>query len=103
MSTNRTQSLISSLETLYTSIEQAITLIKRKDSNSSTLVRLDKYKDICTDQLSLAKTIDLSDPENQEQSYKNITRINGLAELVKEDANDILKEKPESKYAAHWI
>ena len=92
-----------SLQVLLTSLDNAESIIRARKTNhaSETLERLHSYRNICLEQIKIADGIQTALQEgNWEKVNHDVTLINGLAEMVKEDARTLLGSNTESAIAA---
>ena len=92
MNSEKINSLISSLVVLFEAIRTAEDLlINNGQSHSEAFQHIKSYKDICFQQLEMAhKAVEALDQQDAEQARRYLNLVNELAELVKEDAHDIL-------------
>ena len=82
-----------SLKVLLVSLDQAESVVKSRMSKSSleTLARLSSYKKICLQQLELADQIQAALTKGDwDKVTHDVGLINGLAEMVKDDARNLL-------------
>ena len=92
MNDNKVDSLIASLQTLKQAISKAERHLRQyAKPESDAITHMESYRDICNKQLEFAYLASgAMEDENSDEAFRLVNIINELAQLVKDDARQVL-------------